>query len=80
MQKKKKGLQMHESALKKITSQKIEKFSCAKIPQPLYSPDLAGSDYHLFSRLHLKGLTFRNHDVKTNFSDFFSSKSKGLFY
>ena len=49
---------------------------------PLYSPDLATSDYHLFRSLqnHLNGKTFdSNEAVKNELIQFFASKNQTFY-
>ncbi|XP_014773434.1 histone-lysine N-methyltransferase SETMAR-like [Octopus bimaculoides] len=66
----------------KITSQMIKKLGWEKITHSPYSPDLAPSDYHLFHSVqnHLDGLTLETtKEIKTDLSEFFSSKLKEFF-
>ena len=52
------------------------------MPHPLYSPDLAPSDYHLFCSLqnHLNGKTYdSNEAVKNELIQFFPSKNQTFY-
>ena len=58
-----------------IVKEKIAKFGWELLPHPLYSPDLAPSDHHLFRSLSngLKDKKFEN-ELKLYLQEFFDSK------
>ncbi|KAK6764340.1 hypothetical protein RB195_024604 [Necator americanus] len=62
------------SSIARTTKAKLMKFGWAILPHPPYSPDLAPSDYHLFSYLqrHLDGQEFQTRDdIKKALEQFF---------
>ena len=66
----------------RTTVQKIKDFGWELMPHPPYSPDLAPSDFHLFSVLqqHLNGQNFQQvEDLQEGIRSFFASKP-GKFY
>lgn len=64
------------------TSDKIASFQWNLMPQPAYSPDLAPSDFYLFSHLkrHLRGLTFDSDDAIKNAVKLWSKSKDKQFY
>ena len=51
-----------------VTRKKLIEFGWEVMPHPLYNPDVAPSDYHLFRSLqnHLKGKTFDLNEAVKN--------------
>ncbi|KAK6751513.1 hypothetical protein RB195_003108 [Necator americanus] len=72
----------------RTTKAKLVKFGSTILPHPPYSPDLAPSDYHLFSYLqrHLDSQDFQTpDDIKKALEQFFKEQSpafwsKGIYY
>jgi [histone H3]-lysine36 N-dimethyltransferase SETMAR len=65
-----------------ITNEKIRCLGWRKLPHPLYSPDLAPSDYHLFRSLQhfLKDKRFSNErELELSLWEFFLSKPKSFY-
>ncbi|KAK6742046.1 hypothetical protein RB195_009735 [Necator americanus] len=71
----------HDNArphIAKTTKAELTKFGWNILPHPPYSPDLAPSDYHLFSCLqrHLDGQDFQTRDdIKKALEQFFKEQS-----
>jgi len=66
----------------KITQQKNRDLGWEVLPHPLYTLNIALSDYHLFRSLEhfLSGNTFRDTvEVKTALSEFFASKQASFY-
>ena len=81
-----KGVILHQDNVSSYTSlitrKKLLELGWEVMPHPLYSPDLAPSDYHLFLSLqnHLNGKTFdSNEAVKNELIQFFASKNQTLY-
>ena len=65
-----------------VTRKKLLELGWEAMPHPLYSPDLAPSDYHLFRSLqsHLNGQTFNSNEaVKNELIQFFASKNQTFY-
>ena len=65
-----------------VTRKKLLELGWEVMPHPLYSPDLATSEYHLFRSLqnHLNGNTFdTNEAVKDELFQFFASKNQTFY-
>ena len=65
-----------------VTRKKLLQLGWEVMPHPLYSPDLATSDYHLFRSLqnHLNGKTFdSNQAVKNELFQFFAFKNQTFY-
>ena len=65
-----------------VTRRKLLELGWEVMPHPLYSPDLAPSDYHLFRphQNHLNGKTFdSNEAVKNELIQFFASKNQTFY-
>ncbi|CAK9809291.1 Histone-lysine N-methyltransferase SETMAR [Anthophora quadrimaculata] len=66
----------------RVTQEKILELGWSVLPQPLYSPDLAPTDYHLFCSLQnfLNGKTFNSEEqVSQAVENFFQSKPTTLY-
>ena len=81
-----KGLIFHQDNAKPhtslVTRNKLLELGWKVMPHQPYSPDLAPSDYHLFSSLqsHLNGKTFdSNEAVKNELIQFFASKNQTFY-
>ena len=62
-----------------VTRKKLLELVWEMMPHPPYSPDLARSDYHLFSsrQNNLNGKTFNSNEaVKNELIQFFASKNQ----
>ena len=76
---------LHDNArphVAKSTCEKLLKLGWITIPHPLYSPDLAPTDYHFFRSLshHLAEKKFDNgNDLKMDIVNFFDQKSKDFY-
>ncbi|KAK6725765.1 hypothetical protein RB195_004217 [Necator americanus] len=67
-----------QSHIGKMTKAELNKFFWTILPHPPYFPDLAPSDYHLFSYLqrHLNGQDFQTRDdIKKALEQFFKEQS-----
>ena len=65
-----------------VTRIKLLELGWEVMPHPLYSPDLAPSDYHLLRSLqkNLKGKTFDSNEViKNELIQFFASKNQTFY-
>ncbi|GFX79710.1 mariner Mos1 transposase [Trichonephila clavipes] len=65
-----------------VTHQKLLQLEWITMPQPLYSPDLAPSDYYLFRSLQnfLDGETFTsNEEVKNHLDQLFASNDQNIY-
>jgi hypothetical protein len=65
-----------------MTNATIQELDREILPHPPYSPDLAPSDYHLFSSLsnNLRGVSFNNYAELQNWLDeFFTAKPAEFF-
>ena len=65
-----------------VTRKQLLELGAEVLPHPLYSPNLAPSDYHVFRSLqnHLNGKTFDwNEAVKNEFIQFFASKNQTFY-
>jgi [histone H3]-lysine36 N-dimethyltransferase SETMAR len=76
---------LHDNARLHVVKSPHEKFLKPRwvaIPHPLYSPDLAPTDYHLFRSLanHPREKKFDDdHHLKMGIANFFSQKSKDFY-
>ena len=72
----------------RVTKEILREFRWELLPHPLYSPDLAPSDFFLFPKLieHLKGVHFNSTDgakhaaktwLKNQFAEFFKNGMNG---
>jgi len=65
-----------------ITRQKLLKLGWDVLPHPLYSPDLAPSDFHMFRSLQnsLRSITFNSDEtVNQHFVQFFADKDRSFY-
>jgi histone-lysine N-methyltransferase SETMAR len=82
----KKGFVFHQDNVRphvsKMTQQKIKELNWEILDHPLYSPDLAPSDYHLFRSLqnHLHNKKFeRFEEVNDAILSYFESKPRSFY-
>jgi len=77
---------LHDNARPHVarnTKALLDKFGWDILPQPPYSPDLAPSDYHLFTNLkkHLGGKRLNlDEEVKTVVMEYLEKEVDGEFY
>jgi len=77
---------LHDNArphLARNTKALLDKFGWDILPHPLYSPDLALSDYHLFTNLkkHVGGKKLNSdEEVKTVVMEYLEKEIDGGFY
>ncbi len=65
----------------KVTQEKIRELQWELLPHPVYSPDLAPSDYYLFRSLqnYLNWKQYENDEVKSDLTAFFASKPASFY-